>query len=335
MPAANSGFTGGLIHFRDINQYQFDDTIRTYPDGSRYFDDLISLICFITSKAGLLTTGANFLLKQKSGIFQARFDDGMLTAFHKHNYTELAYVAEGELRQNICGRDEVFKKGEICLISKDSIHADYLSKKKAVVVFLGIANSFFDKSLKIDVPRGDRFLRESGVTKEKWYRFIRFVPKTAKTEIQSIFGLILDEMWNPRPGSLYLIIGYVERLLNLLPEEYQFVFEKNEKPLMRKMVFDDIQNYLNLHYKDISVNQLCSVFHYSADFFNRLIREYTGMTYSKFLQHIRLEKAEYLLKTTLYPVEEISRQIGYKNLGYFYKIFYEKYRTTPNDFRLR
>jgi AraC-like DNA-binding protein len=72
---------------------------------------------------------------------------------------------------------------------------------------------------------------------------------------------------------------------------------------------------------------------YNPDYFNRLIREYTGMTYSKFLQHIRLEKAGYLLKTTGYPVEDISRRVGYENLGYFYKIFYEKYRTTPKGFR--
>jgi AraC-like DNA-binding protein/quercetin dioxygenase-like cupin family protein len=307
-----------------------------YPDGSRYFDDLISVICFITSKAGRLTTGANFLLKQKSGIVQAYFDDGMLTAFHKHNYTELAYVAEGELRQNICGKDEVFKKGEICLIGKDSIHADYLSKQKAAVVFLGIANAFFDKSMKIDVLGGDTwgFSRENSAgRKEEWYRFIRFIPRAAKTETQSIFGLILGEMWNSRPGSRHLIIGYVERLLNLLPVEYRCISVKNEKPSRRKTLFKDIQNYLNLHYKDISISQLCAIFDYNPDYFNRLIRKYTGMTYSKFLQHIRLEKAGYLLKTTGYPVEDISRQIGYENLGYFYRIFYEKYRTTPKSFR--
>lgn len=236
-----------------------------YPDGSRYFDDLISVICFITSKTGLLTVGANFLLRQESSAVQMYFDDGMLTEFHRHNYIELAYVAEGELRQNICGQDEVFKKGEICLINKDSIHADYLSKQKAAVVFLGIANSFFDKSMKIDVPGGDTrgFSRENSAGKKEWYRFIRFIPRAAKTEIQSVFGLIIGEIWNPRPGSRHLIIGYVERLLNLLPAEYRCVSVKNEKPPRRKILFKDIQNYLNLHYRDVSIGQLCAVFNWS------------------------------------------------------------------------
>jgi AraC-like DNA-binding protein len=39
------------------------------------------------------------------------------------------------------------------------------------------------------------------------------------------------------------------------------------------------------------------------------------MTYSKFLQSIRLEKAEYLLKSTGYPIEDIARQVGYNNLS--------------------
>jgi AraC-like DNA-binding protein len=262
------------------------------------------------------------------------FDNGMLTEFHTHNYTELAYVAEGELRQNICGRDEVFKKGEICIIGKNSVHADYLFNKKAAVVFLGIANSFFDKSMKIDTLPNMRYsLPEDGVNSKKQYRFIRFIPKNGDTETKLIFEQVVKEMWNPRPGSRHLIIGAVERLLYLLPVEYQYVLEKNEEPPVRKIVFEDIQKYLNQHYRDASLDQLCRVFNYHPDYFNRLIREYAGTTYSKFLQHIRLEKAKYLLKTTGYPVEDISRRIGYENIGYFYKIFYENYRITPKKFR--
>jgi AraC-like DNA-binding protein len=242
---------------------------------------------------------------------------------------------KGELRQNIAGKDVTFKEREICLIGKDSIHAEYLFRKKSIVLFLGISNSFFDGLINLDTAgSGTKDLsRESIAFKKGIYQFIRFVPLSKTNETQSILEEILCEMSNPRSGSRYIVMGCVERLAKLLPEEYQCSVEKYKKPLPQKLLFENIQGYLNLHYKDVSIRQLSIVFNYSTDYFNRIIRRYTGLSYSKFLQQIRLEKAEYLLRTTQYSVEYISRQVGYENFGYFYKIFYEKYRLTPKELR--
>jgi AraC-like DNA-binding protein len=51
------------------------------------------------------------------------------------------------------------------------------------------------------------------------------------------------------------------------------------------------------------------------------------------LQNIRLEKAEFLLKTTSFTIEEIAHQAGYENLSYFYRIFQKKFNKTPKDLR--
>ena len=57
------------------------------------------------------------------------------------------------------------------------------------------------------------------------------------------------------------------------------------------------------------------------------------MTYSEFLQDIRLKKAEQLLLLTDTNVSEIAELVGYHNKGYFYKIFTERYGTTPAKYR--
>jgi AraC-like DNA-binding protein len=57
------------------------------------------------------------------------------------------------------------------------------------------------------------------------------------------------------------------------------------------------------------------------------------MTYSAFLQNIRLERAALLLKTTDCTVAEIARKIGYENVSYFYKIFTGKYGIKPREMR--
>ncbi len=70
-------------------------------------------------------------------------------------------------------------------------------------------------------------------------------------------------------------------------------------------------------------------FHYQEDYFNRLIKRKTGLTYSAYVQQIRLERAEHLLVSTDKSIEAIADSVGYHNKGYFYKLFQEKYEETP------
>ena len=74
-------------------------------------------------------------------------------------------------------------------------------------------------------------------------------------------------------------------------------------------------------------------FHFQEDYFNRLIKNKTGMTYSGYIQSIRLEKAKQLLQTTSMTVDAVAEAVGYHNKGYFYKIFTTNTGRTPMQFR--
>ena len=54
---------------------------------------------------------------------------------------------------------------------------------------------------------------------------------------------------------------------------------------------------------------------------------------SAYIQLVRLQHASELISSTSLPIEKISRKVGYNNVGFFYKKFYEIYQTTPNEVR--
>ncbi len=62
---------------------------------------------------------------------------------------------------------------------------------------------------------------------------------------------------------------------------------------------------------------LTKEFHFHEDYFNRLLKSQTGMTYTEYLQMLRLEKAEQLLTDTDNTIEQIAEEVGYRNKGYF------------------
>ena len=86
---------------------------------------------------------------------------------------------------------------------------------------------------------------------------------------------------------------------------------------MNWIVFEEISDYIRAHFRDITIQDLVNEFHYQEDYFNRLIKRKTGLTYSAYLQQIRLERAEHLLVSTDKSIEEIADSVGYHNKGYF------------------
>jgi hypothetical protein len=77
--------------------------LRTFSEGSRYFDDLLMAICQVTSGEGRLYLSVNYFSSLTGGCAQRDYQNGTMTEFHKHNFTELAYVVEGGLHQDISG----------------------------------------------------------------------------------------------------------------------------------------------------------------------------------------------------------------------------------------
>jgi AraC-like DNA-binding protein/quercetin dioxygenase-like cupin family protein len=307
-----------------------------YTDGSRRFDDLITAMCFVTKEASPVLTilfGNSFTYKLQAR--RARFEDGDLTPRHKHNYVELTYVVEGRYHQRIEGCDETLNKGEICLIGRDTPHREYLYQQNAIVLFLGISNAFFDKSTPLETgdPEGQRFLREMILNHDEKYHFVRFTPQKSETIIPRLFEAIVSELRRHEPGTRYVVMGYAARLLYRLPTDYDAHIQGKTRQGAAKQQFEDVKQYLNEHYRETSLEELVSVFGYTPDYFNRLIKRRTGMTYSRFLQDIRLEKAKILLKTTQFTIEDIAHQVGYENQTYFYRIFHEKFSAKPDGLR--
>ena len=48
---------------------------------------------------------------------------------------------------------------------------------------------------------------------------------------------------------------------------------------------------------------------------------------------LRLDKAEQLLTDTDNTIEQIAEEVGYRNKGYFYRIFVERRGCTPAQYR--
>lgn len=266
------------------------------------------------------------------------FTSGQKTQLHTHDYIELSYVVEGEFRQRILGRDIIFTKGDLCLIDKNCVHQDYLLDQPAIILFLGIANDMFSEIMdeNIATQKIISFLQSALLKQKDLQQYLHFRPgadPAASEELERCICLLLAELQGNEIGSHYICKGLLLRIFRIISSRYDFSLSKELRRTMNWIVFEEISDYIKRHYAKVSIKDLAAEFHFQEDYFNRIIKKKTGLTYSAYVQQIRLEHAEHMLAASDRSVDEIAELVGYRNKGYFYKIFQEKYGTTPSKYR--
>lgn len=94
-----------------------------------------------------------------------------------------------------------------------------------------------------------------------------------------------------------------------------------------------IEDYIDTHLTDGTLHELSYLLGYSPIYMGTLVKRVFGESFSHILQEKRCEKAAHLLLSTTLPISSIIHQVGYENESFFRKIFREKYKKTPLQFR--
>lgn len=95
----------------------------------------------------------------------------------------------------------------------------------------------------------------------------------------------------------------------------------------------DIMNYVNNHYKDVTLDELADTFNLSKPYLSKYIKENGGITFQEAVKKARMKKARKLLKESNQTVESIAAAVGYENVEHFNRLFKKSYGMTPVQFR--
>ena len=306
--------------------------VKTYPLLGQ---DRSFLLCWNFDSPGNLY--ATMMPSPENFCYHYSYSEGKYTQLHTHDYLELSYGVEGEFHQRILNKDVVFQKGDLCLIDKNCLHQEIMEGTSATLLFLGITNVMFQDIMKrqITTERISSFLKMALMEQKSLQQYLHFLPQAeeAVSQMDETMTSLLLELQRHDEASPIICRGLLLRIFRILNTQYEFSLSKKLRQKMNWILYEEISDYMKQHMKNISIRMLCEEFHFQEDYFNRLLKNRTGMTYTEYLQHLRLQKAEELLLHTRLTIDAIAAEVGYKNKGYFYKIFTERHRMTPAQFR--
>lgn len=109
--------------------------------------------------------------------------------------------------------------------------------------------------------------------------------------------------------------------------------EQSHPPLLDSRV-SALLLYIHANYaRDLTLEHLGRVIHVSASHMRDLFKHSIGLAPMAYLQKLRLEKAQSLLRTTELSIGEIAFQTGWKDHTAFDRIFRKRISLTPAEYR--
>ena len=92
--------------------------------------------------------------------------------------------------------------------------------------------------------------------------------------------------------------------------------------------------YMEKNYdKDIKLEMIAKMLNYNSAYLGKIYKKQMGKSFNNVLDSIRIENAKRLLATTDMKVYQVSEQIGYSNIDYFFSKFKHYVGITPKEFK--
>ena len=258
------------------------------------------------------------------------------TSFHEHNFLEIAYISKGSAIHYLKNTCLTVHEGDYFVIDYNESHKfskDLNNHTGFEVINILFKPEFIDASLKD--CRGFADLVTNASINCSYFN-LQTVPTSLiyhddTGELRQLFLKMLREYTEKDPKHQELLRCYLTEIIILtLRKTHKSVSDmvKSDKKL------NDLLQYINRNYmNDIRLKDISSEMGYTQSYLSSIFTKSLGISFSKYLQNIRIAQACNQLTTTDKSVDEISEECGYNDIKFFRKLFKEKLKMSPTEFR--
>ncbi|MFS0725585.1 response regulator transcription factor [Paenibacillus sp. 1P07SE] len=152
------------------------------------------------------------------------------------------------------------------------------------------------------------------------------IPGAAADALARTVDMLLD------PVRCVAMTVFKAHLLVILEETSALIQTQRENK--NNIVMERCLHYVHSHLgEEISFEDLAKRFYFHPSYFSTLFKKYTGMPFTEYLTRLRVETAHSILRNSDKKVYEVAREVGYRDVKYFTKLYKKHYGLTPEEGR--
>ena len=247
------------------------------------------------------------------------------TTLHWHDYFELELIVGGTGEHRLNGRSYPVARGDVFLLTPRDLHTLVEQPDAPMQLY----NLNFEEAA---LPPS---LAEHLINRENELTFRLDEEHTKKAT--SLFEDILAEQQQPdAPFHRERTRALLSELLVLLlrrEASTQHTVTVHTREGRRDPIPETIA-YLRAHFREsVTLEECAARVFLTAGYLGELFYQSTGSHFKEYLQRLRFEYAQRLLRTTALTIHAVARESGFSTPSYFISGFRARYGKTPNEYR--
>ncbi len=266
-----------------------------------------------------------------NAIMHARWEPVYL---HYHTFFEMIYVVSGSCTNIVEGKTMLLREGDICFLSPRICHMLSVFDESVVVnvVFThGMVSEFLLPLLSEGIPADQKSVLLSYLRGDRLEGYLLYHLLEKESIARTLEELILEYLQLEPCLSLAQVMFF--RFLLQLVLDPAVPAEAGSMSYSKSPRIQEILHYMQQHHASLSRKELAQVFGYSQAYLNKLMKQYTGRTYSSLLHSIRITAACYQLIYSDLSVSDVAENVGYSDSLYFTQLFKRHVGMTPQEYR--
>lgn len=125
-------------------------------------------------------------------------------------------------------------------------------------------------------------------------------------------------------------IDYYKKTITSLFDNFCELKLKCGNDIIREVIMYILNNPEN----NLKQKNIASEFFINSSYLSTVFLAQTGIRFVDYLTTVKLKRVVYLLKETNMKITDIAERLDYKDIGYFSRIFKNKYKLPPSAYRL-
>jgi AraC-like DNA-binding protein/mannose-6-phosphate isomerase-like protein (cupin superfamily) len=245
---------------------------------------------------------------------------------HWHEELELFYPLNGDSEIHVEGKKYRLMKKQLMVVESSQVHSTYCYDSTSMFICIHISKKHMQKYLPdIEQYRIDCCPERISVEAFPQYREIC-------EKMETLTRIYIEDAPLFQMETEGIILQVLARLLRYFSVKDKAVPSKKE--LSSKERIREIITYVDTHFREpISLSDIASQIGLGNEYFCRFFKKYMGMSFSDYLNEVRLAHIYQDLIMTQDSISQIMEANGITNQKQFNRSFKALYGCTPSSIR--
>ncbi len=238
------------------------------------------------------------------------------TQYYFNKELKLIFILKGKINVTTNNNSYSLSEGTVFLVNNESLCL-LEPLEENVIITLNIDSNYFNNYYK-DFSE-IRFYLNTKEDKSFWRMLLKIIESYTKKEKSYALEI--------KKRVLDLILVFITKYID--EKEYIKSNSQIEDKRIEKLI-----NFINIHYKEkLTLDGLAKEVHLNPQYLSRYFSKYMGLTLNDFISNVRLKESLKDLKSEKNKITYVALENGFPNLKSYFKVFKEKYNTTPSIYR--